>query len=131
MNAHAASSGTGSRILDDLSEVIGEEAAFALAAEFMGERVYIPKDPAIEPRIEQAIGVEKAAQLCEAFWRTYIPFPTRVVIERLVVQLAERTDPPMTKREIAQTLKIRQALVFAILKRHREAKQANRQASLF
>jgi hypothetical protein len=131
MNAHAASSGTGSRILDDLAEVIGEEAAFALAAEFMGEIVYIPKDPATEPRIAAVVGEEKAAQFCEAFWRTYIPFPSRVVIERLVIQLAEQSDPPMTKRAIAQHLKIRQAKVFAILKRHREAKAAKGQSSLF
>lgn len=117
-------SSTGSTVLDDLAEVIGEEAAFALAAEFMGERVYIPKNPEVEPRIEHAIGPENAALLCDAFWRTIIAMPTKVVIERKVVVLAAQG---VTKREIARRLKIRQARVFAILQRQR----ADNQLSLF
>ena len=116
----AAASSTGSQVLDDLAEVIGEEAAFALAAEFMGERVYIPKNPDNEPRISEAIGDDLARRLCDRFYRTIIPFPSKVVIERRVVQLAEQGLP---KREIARRLKIRQARVFAILARKRESDQ--------
>lgn len=100
--------------------MIGEEAAFALAAEFMGERVYIPKNPDNEARIAEVIGEELARHLCDAFYRTIISFPSKVVIERRVVQLAEQGLP---KREIARRLKIRQARVFAILARKRESDQ--------
>jgi hypothetical protein len=122
--ATPAASLTGSRVLDDLAEVVGEEAAFALASEFMGERVYIPKDPDVEPRIAEAIGADQARHLCDAFWRTVVTFPSKIVIERRVVQLAEQN---ITKREIARRLKIRQARVFAILARERD----KRQLSLF
>ena len=120
MIARAASSLTGSQILDDLAELVGEEAAWALAAEFMGERVYIPKDPAVEPRIAAAIGEDLARILCDALWRTILPFPTRVVVERRVQRLAEEGLP---KREIARRVKISQSRVFAILARLRDSDQ--------
>jgi hypothetical protein len=119
---------TGSRVLDDLAEVIGEEAAFALAAEFLGEQVYIPKDPATEPGVAAAIGDELAAKLCGVFGGETVAMPSKVVIERRVVQLAAQG---VTKREIARQLKIRQPRVFAILKRHREAQAEANQPSLF
>lgn len=128
MTSPASSTGTGSTVLDDLAGVIGEEAALALAAEFMGERVYIPKDPEVEPRIAGAIGAELALKMCDVFWRTYIPFPSKVVIERQVMRLC---DEGVTKREIARRLKIREARVFAILARHRSARVESDQMKLF
>jgi len=124
MNAAFSRSGqgTGSRILDDLAEVIGEEAAFALAWEFRGERVYVPKDPALEPRIAEAIGEDNARRFCETFWRTLMSFPTKVIIERKVMELAS-ANPPVPKREIARRLKIREARVYAILARQRDEDQ--------
>jgi hypothetical protein len=47
---------TGSRVLDEIAGVIGTRAALVLGCAFRGERVYIPKDPAREPRIAEAIG---------------------------------------------------------------------------
>lgn len=108
--------------------VIGEEAAFALAAEFMGERVYVPVDHTAEPRIAATIGSEKAAAFCDSYFRLIITFPSKVVIERMVIQLAEQG---VKKREIARQLKIRQARVFAILARHRAAKAESDQMKLF
>lgn len=124
----ASSTGTGSRVLDDIAMVIGEEATFALAAEFMGERVYVPKDPAAEPRISAVIGDEKANAFCNSYFRLIITFPSKVVIERQVIQLSEQG---VTKREIARRLKIRQARVFAILARHRAAQVETDQMKLF
>ncbi|MFC0686423.1 hypothetical protein [Novosphingobium clariflavum] len=118
----AASSplGTGSQVLDDIAEIIGEEAAFALALEFRGERLYIPKDHKREPRLAETIGEAAALHLCDCLYRTWIKVPYRVVIYRMVVQLA---DQKVTKREIANRLKIREAQVYAILAKHREANQ--------
>lgn len=110
------SSSTGSLILDDIAEVLGEQATFALAEEFIGETIYIPQRPEAQPRIAEAIGQHLAWKLCDAFWRTYIPFPATVVIERRVLDLCEQG---MKKREIARRLKIKQARVFRILQRWR------------
>lgn len=108
---------TGSRVLDEIAGVIGPKAAIILGCEFRGERVYIPKDPALEPRIAEAIGEELARALCDAMFGTHISVPVRAVIHQRVKQLAEEG---VTKREIARHLKIREAQVYEILKRWRE-----------
>lgn len=112
--------GTGSRILDDLAEVIGEEAAFALAWEFRGQRVYVPQDPAREPRIAAAIGEALAIKFCDVFWRTIVSFPLNVLLVRKVRLLAGQK---VTKREIARQCCIREARVYAILAAHGEDRQ--------
>ena len=121
MNVMQPSIGTGSRILDDIAEVIGEEAAYALAFEFKGERVYIPKDHTREPRIAATIGDEAATRLCDALYRTVMTFPYKAILTRMVIVMA--ADPGMTKREIARRLGIREARVYAILARERDARQ--------
>lgn len=109
-----ASSGTGSEVLDDIAVVIGEEAAFALAWEFRGTRLYVPKDMAREPRIAMAIGDDLARQFCDTFWRTTISLPLNVVLER---RIARMLADGATKREIARTCCIREARVYSILAR--------------
>lgn len=104
--------GTGSRILDDLAEVIGEEAAFALAWEFRGQRLYVPKDPQVEPLIARAIGEALAAKFCDAFWRTTIYLPMREATRRKVHTLARSG---MTRREIARVAKIAERQVYRLL----------------
>lgn len=121
MAAHAASSRTGSQILDDLAEVIGEEAAFALGWAYLGLRLYIPRDPASEPGLAEAVGEELALKVCDTFHGTLIPFPSTVVIERRVRMMA--AQPGMTRFEIARQLKIRERRVYAILERDREDRQ--------
>lgn len=113
--------GTGSRILDDIAEVIGEEAAYALAWQFKGERVYLPKDHMREPRLAETVGEAVAVRLCEAFFGTVVTFPYKVILERKVAELA--ADPSVTKRQIAQRLGIREARVYAILARIRDDRQ--------
>jgi Homeodomain-like domain len=108
---------TGSAVLDEIAAVIGPKAAIDFGCEFRGERVYIPKDPAHEPRIAAAIGEPLARMLCDAMWRTHVSIPVRAVIHQKVKQLAE---DGVTKREIARLLKIREAQVYEILKRWRE-----------
>lgn len=112
---------TGSAVLDEIAAVIGPKAAIDFGCEFRGERVYIPKDPAHEPRIAEAIGEDLARALCDAMWRTHVSIPVRAVIHQKVKQLAE--EGTMTKREIARHLKIREAQVYEILKRWREDSQ--------
>lgn len=115
---------TGSAVLDEIAAVIGPKAAIDFGFEFRGERVYIPKDPAREPRIAASIGEVLAQQLCDAMWRTHVSIPVRVVLHQKVMQLAE--EGTMTKREIAHHLKIREAQVYEILKRWREDKRQMR-----
>ena len=109
----AATKGTGSRILDDLAEVIGEAAALALAWEFRGLNLYIPQDPGREPGIAKAIGEDLAVRLCDVFWRTSIYMPLREVTRARVHQLAGNTN--MTKQEIAIELGIAERQVYRLL----------------
>lgn len=109
MNATAASPGTGSRILDDIAEVIGEAAALTLALEFRGQKFYVPQDPAGEPRIAKAIGEDLARQFCSVFWRLTLYLPFREALRREVHRLAA-TD--MTRREIAGHLHIAERQVY-------------------
>lgn len=115
MNAAASfvsSSGTGSRVLDDLAEVIGEEAAVQLACRFRGLRLYVPKDPASNPQIAEAIGAALAERLCEAFYRTTITIPIREANRRMVHKLsAEGRD----RQDIARTLHITERQVYRLL----------------
>lgn len=123
----AALPGTGSGVLDELAGVIGLQAAFALAWEFRGERVYIPKDPAREPRLAAALGAEQTARLCDVFGGTLVSVPSRAVTERKVAELAAAG---MKKREIARTCCIREARVYSILKAQRDSAAATAQLPL-
>lgn len=114
-------SGTGSRVLDDLAEVIGEAAVWELAWEFRGERVHFPKDPANEPRIAAAIGQDMAVRLCHVFGGTLCPMPWGLTTERRVRQLAAEGE--LTKREIARACCIAEARVYAILARRDDSRQ--------
>lgn len=103
----------GSETLDVLAEVIGEEAAFALAWEFRGLQLYVPKDPAVEPGIAKAIGAELAARLCEHFWRTTLYLPMREATRRQVHHLAKVEG--LSRQEIARRLRIAERQVYRLL----------------
>lgn len=115
MSAGAAS--TGSRILDDLAEVIGEQAALDLALAYRGEALYVPKDPATDPGLAAAIGAEAAAHLCEAFYRTTIYMPFTEALARKVRQLDEAG---VTRKAIGRQLHIPERRVYRILESSRD-----------
>lgn len=119
MAGSAASTGTGSRILDELAEVIGEEAALDLAWAFKGIDLYVPKDPATEPRIAEAIGQDAANRLCEIFYRTYVYMPFTLMLRRKVLALAAKGD--LSRRDIALELGIPERRVYRILERGSES----------
>lgn len=118
MPHRAASSGTGSRILDELAEVIGETAALDLAWAFRGIVLYIPKNPDTEPRIAEAIGDELAARLCEALWRVSVYMPFTEILRRKVLALDAAN---VSRREIALQLGIAERRVYRILERSGES----------
>lgn len=111
MNLPAATTGTSSRILDDIAEVIGEAAAFALALEYRGQKFFVPKDPSGEPRIAAAVGEAAARQLCAVFWRLTLDLPFREALRREVHRLAKDTP----RREIARQLHISERQVYRML----------------
>ena len=115
-------------MLDDIAEVIGVEAAFALAWEFRGQRPYVPKDPGCELRIAAAIGTDRAERFCDVFGGTILPIPFTVVIEQRVRAMADGTR---TKREIARLCCIREARVYAILARQQDSQHRDRQLKMF
>lgn len=107
---------TGSAVLDDIASVIGMEAALLFAEQFAGERVYIPKDPATNPRIASAIGDELSARLCDALYRTVVSIPIRLVRERRVAALIGQGK---SKAEIGRALCITERQVYRIMERLR------------
>lgn len=106
--------GTGSQVLDDIAEVIGEQAAFALAFEFRGQKFYVPQEQGGEPRIAKAIGEELARQFCSAFWRLTMYLPFREALRREVRRLAATG---ITRREIARHLHIAERQVYRLLEK--------------
>ncbi|MFO6448939.1 hypothetical protein ACLBKU_17540 [Erythrobacter sp. NE805] len=117
---------TGSRVLDEIAGVIGLKAAIDFGCAFRGERVYIPQNPAREPRIAEAIGEELAQRLCDTMWRTVVRVPMSAVLHLKVKQLD--AEGQMTRREIARHLNIREGRVYEILQR---ARREEAQLSLF
>lgn len=103
---------TGSVVLDEVAEVIGRDAALALAFAFRGERLYVPKDPARSPRIAEAIGEEAANRFCNAFYGTTIPMPAR---EAVRVQVHALARAGMARRDIARALGIGERQVYRML----------------
>lgn len=86
----AEGSPTGSRVLDDLASVIGEEAALKLAFRFRGLRLYVPKDMACDPRFGMVIGHDLAEKLSSAFAGLTLPIPKgeaeRLMVHKLCAQ---------------------------------------------
>lgn len=112
MNAPSRPEGTGSVVLDDISQVIGKDAALALAWEHRGQRLYVPKDHASAPRIAAAIGQEAAKRFCDVFWGTTIYMPAREATRLEVHRLAASG---MTRRKIAEHLRIAERQVYRLL----------------
>lgn len=109
----AASTRTGSIVLDDIAEVIGEEAAFALAWEFRGLRLYVPKNPAQDEAIAKAIGTAQAERLCHVFGGTTVAMPVREVTRRMVHHL--RHDRKLSHFAIGRQLRITERQVYRLL----------------
>ncbi len=116
--AAGKSAKTGSVVLDEIAEVIGEEAALKLAEEFVGERLYIPRSPETDPRIVEAIGNELAGRLCDTFFRITISIPIRLVNARRVAEMVRQGK---SKREIGRALRITERQVYRILEGLRTA----------
>lgn len=114
MNAPTAFESTGSKVLDDLAEVIGRKAALELAWAFRGERLYIPQNHHVEPRIAVAIGEKLAGKLSEALWRTTVAIPFGVMVRHRVLALAD--EGSLTRQEIAREACVSEARVYAILR---------------
>ncbi|WP_072381539.1 helix-turn-helix domain-containing protein [Novosphingobium sp. NDB2Meth1] len=118
--ARAASvSKMGSRVLDEIAEVIGEEATWRLAEEFGGERLYVPRSPSTDPRIAKAIGQELTEKLCDTFYRLTISIPIRLITARRVAEMVRQGDK--SNREIARALHITERQVYRILEGLRAA----------
>lgn len=113
----------GSKVLDDIASVIGIQAARKLAYEFMGQRIYIPKNPAQQPRIEKVIGPELAAKLCDSMWRLIMVFPVRLARNIRVLELHEQG---LKSSEIARQLFMNERQIFRELQKQRGPKKVGR-----
>lgn len=104
---------TGSRVLDDVAEVIGLPAALKLSWHFRGQDIYVPKNLDRAPEIVEAIGREAAEQLADLYGGIRIAVPQRAGTRAMVLHLA--ADGTRTRRQIAAELGIGERLVYRIL----------------
>lgn len=103
---------TGSRVLDDVAEVIGLSAALKLSWRFRGQDIYVPKNLASAPQIVEAIGQEAAEQLADHYGGITLPIPRRAGERAMVLKLAAEGMP---RRQIADTLGIGERQVYRII----------------
>jgi Mor family transcriptional regulator len=64
------------QMLSDLAEVIGEDTTLKLFTRFAGRHLCVPETCPPGHLIEETIGAEKAAQLCQTYQRELLIFPT-------------------------------------------------------
>lgn len=103
---------TGSRVLDDVAQVIGLPAALKLSWRFRGQDIYVPKDLARAPQIVEAIGQEAAEALADCYGGITLPIPRRAGERAMVLKLAADGMP---RRQIADTLGIGERQVYRII----------------
>ena len=116
---------TGSAVLDDVAEVIGSDAAMALAWRFFGLRLYIPKRPETLPELAEVLGQETAEKFCKVFAGTTLILPSQAVLEQRILTLHAEGK---TQQQIARACRVTELRVYRVLRRHREAD--DRQMSL-
>jgi len=102
----------------ELVEVVGEEAAIALADRFGGTRLYIPAKIREDHRIARAIGRKAAGKLCAY----YSPVTIRVPILRKLRAVRYRAEG-LSDAKIARLLGITENGVGRLFKRVREASE--------
>lgn len=65
-------------LLNRIADVAGEEAAIALGRARPGERVYIPEQVAADHWLVQAVGLEAAEKIAEAFGSQKLVIPQAI-----------------------------------------------------
>jgi len=121
----AAPASTGSSVLDEIAEVIGEEAAWRLARHFGGRRLFVPAELRPNHPIAVAIGAAAAARLVEHFREETLSVPKRVERQRRVHELARRG---LTRQRIAEETDYSERQVYRLLAQRAEE---TRQFDLF
>jgi hypothetical protein len=119
MNKPAAS--TGSVILDEIAEVIGEEAALRLARAFGGIELYVPAKVGHNHPITVAIGAEAAATLVEHYHGTEISIARTGERHHRVRALA--STGRLTKKAIARETGYTERWVYKLLSDDEEGEQ--------
>lgn len=117
-------------MLDQIAEVIGEEAALRLSYRFRGQLLYIRKHyPDAHPLVTE-IGREAADKLIAVYGgerQVYIPEDPG--IRWAVLKLDARGN--LTRQEIADNVRIGERRVYRIIDKARKAKAEAMQGNLF
>jgi hypothetical protein len=101
---------------NELSQILGPEAALQLSVAFGGTRIYVPVVPGAEDEIAQAIGIDAARKLSRAYGGEQIEVPVgpgkplrlRARIEALLAQ-------GKSQRDIARELVLSERMVRHII----------------
>jgi DNA-binding transcriptional regulator LsrR (DeoR family) len=113
-------------IFDEITEVIGDEAARRLSLRFRGLRIYILKSYNDQHPVVEAIGRENADKLSEHFFNMAVVVPSRLGLKAEVYRLADSGN--FTRTEIAEQLFISERQVYRWLD---EREKGRHQMDLF
>jgi hypothetical protein len=122
MSALAA---TGSTVLDEIAEAIGVSATIALARNFGGRRIYVPRELGGAHPIVSAIGADAARLLADHFHGTELQLPIRLRREAIIRALDAR-DPRPSNAEIANLAGVTERTVYNVLARPVESPPGSR-----
>jgi len=107
-------------ILGQIAEVVGEETALKLAAEFGGRRLYVPVRPRPGDALAQALGMDGAQKVARILaGHVEIPVCRNWQLRRQLLELI-KTDLPSA--EIAKRLRCHERTVWRYRRRVRRAK---------
>jgi len=90
-------------VFQDISQIVGEEAAAKLSAQYGGTRLYIPITLKTEHPLVQLLGQQTAQQLVDEFSAITVEIPRafiRIIARRNELIIADRDDG-MSQRQLA------------------------------
>lgn len=111
----------------EISEVIGLDATFALAAAWPGIRLFVPKEIAADNPIAVAIGVKSARELAAVYGGDSIVLPICQRYHRAVMwaRINEERRAGASAAELARKYGVHQFSVYRQAARDEEAKQGS------
>jgi len=110
-----------SSMLEELIELLGEEAAVKHVAAYGGTRLYVPHDPEADDALVSSIGLSAAIRLARVYGGDRVDVPNPTPRRTRILQLRARG---LSVDAIARSLQCTRRRVFQVLAEARAAKRA-------
>lgn len=118
--------------LDEIAQVIGQEAVDLLIERMGGTKTYIPRTIGVHSPIAVIIGSRRAAKLAEFFHMRWLDLPKAHLRRQRALETALDLPDGMTLKDVALAFDYTERGLYKILERHKRAvAAANDQPGLF